>query len=299
MKIMFFGLGSIGRRHARLLQSDFPDFELFAARTTKKKGLDGVIDVRGDHWAAIEKIAPDVAFICNPTDKHIDTAQKCADLGMALFLEKPIDVTSGPKLTKLLQTVRENRLQTYVAYPLRHHPVLQQWKGKLIGGGRKAAIMHYTNIARWGKDYSRLASTGGGAILELSHEIDLAQWLFGKIVDISGTKSHSKDFEKFTTAETSAKITTTHADGMQVDIVLDIGSLKPMRHIFFKSSMKTIDADYECDDDVYLSQLQYFFDKLKKQSFMMNNLHEASELFYQIIDFRKEGRNGKAEKGYQ
>ena len=87
MKVVIFGLGSIGKKHAELLRSKFP-VEVYAYRTTKKDGVRGVKNLRS--WKKVKEVAADAAIICNPTDKHIETAMKCAKLGMHLFIEKPL-----------------------------------------------------------------------------------------------------------------------------------------------------------------------------------------------------------------
>src|SRR5437660_1398185 len=104
MKIIFFGLGSIGQRHAKILLKNY-QHDLFAFRSGKSKKNDlGIKELRS--WGDVEKVKPDVAFITNPTSLHIKTAIKLASLNCKLFIEKPIDsqVDELEKLIKLVKT---------------------------------------------------------------------------------------------------------------------------------------------------------------------------------------------------
>src|SRR5437868_582658 len=126
MKILFFGLGSIGSRHIRILQKKY-SHQLFAFRS-KKTSIKNELRVKEIYsWEEVEKINPDIAFITNPTALHLDTAALCAELGIKLFIEKPIR-SSSKGLNKLQKIVREKNLVTYVAYNLRFHPVLNELK---------------------------------------------------------------------------------------------------------------------------------------------------------------------------
>ena len=85
MKIILFGLGSIGSRYARLLKENF-NHELYAyrhKRNSKKNnlGIKEIFDLK-----EIDKIKPDAAFITNPTYKHIEFATLCAKNGIDIFI---------------------------------------------------------------------------------------------------------------------------------------------------------------------------------------------------------------------
>ena len=49
----------------------------------------GIPEISG--WDEISAQRFDVALIANPTNMHIDTAIRCAERGLHLFIEKPID----------------------------------------------------------------------------------------------------------------------------------------------------------------------------------------------------------------
>ena len=92
----------------------------------------GIREISG--WDEISAQRLDVALIANPTNMHIDTAIRCAERGLHLFIEKPIDCRLD-SLDHLLRIVAERRLTAYVAYPMRFHPVVRSGRVDWLGAG--------------------------------------------------------------------------------------------------------------------------------------------------------------------
>ena len=127
MKVIIFGLCSIGRRCAKLLQRN-KQLELYAFRTKKGDCSGEQLPIKEAYsWQEVDCIKPEAAFITNPTSLHIDTAINCASRGMDLFIEKPLGNTRE-RVDQLLKLVKDNSLTTYVAYGLRFHPVIEKLK---------------------------------------------------------------------------------------------------------------------------------------------------------------------------
>ena len=99
-RIVIFGLGSIGRKYASILQND-KDIDLYAYR---ENGKDTICNIKNIFSLdELCDIKPNIALITNPTAMHIETAIKCAENKMHLFIEKPLDMSSeeGKKLTAI------------------------------------------------------------------------------------------------------------------------------------------------------------------------------------------------------
>jgi len=78
LKVLFFGLGSIGQRYHRLLRDNF-DLDIFALRSQKADYNRNGYFLKPLHhnlysWDEVDRVKPDVAIITNPTYLHIDTA---------------------------------------------------------------------------------------------------------------------------------------------------------------------------------------------------------------------------------
>jgi predicted dehydrogenase len=90
---LFWDLGSIGRRHAKLLKELYPEVEIIAIRSRRSlnRGLGeitGIINVFSEEEAF--KNEPDIVFITNPTSMHVDSAIKAVEKDCHLFIEKPL-----------------------------------------------------------------------------------------------------------------------------------------------------------------------------------------------------------------
>ena len=78
--------------------------------------------------------------------------------------------------------------EVYVGYNLRFHPLIN--KIRALCRGRKLWTIHvfcgsYLPDWRPGRDYretsSAMRDSGGGVLLDLSHELDYIQWLAGRL----------------------------------------------------------------------------------------------------------------------
>ena len=307
MKIIFFGLGSIGQRHAKILLDNY-DHELFAFRTKKGRYKQELPIKEIYSWDDVEKLKPDIAFITNPTSSHIETALNCAKNGYRLFIEKPID-SKKEGLDELLKIVRDKQLPSYVAYNLRFHPVINKLKGYI----NQYYFLHMRVLCTsflpdWRpeqdhkKSYSSNLKLGGGVLLDLSHEIDYVDYLLDGINKIEGNYGRKSDIT--IDSDDYADILAESPKGMS-NIHINFLSHVTMRKIYvdFKGLSIVCDVnkgivqeykhnkiinmfEYETDTNTtYINQLKYFFDHIDDCN-MMNNLNDAANLFNKVIDFK-------------
>ena len=316
MKVVFFGLGSVGQRHLRLLQAE--PFKNLGLSFFRYRGLHRstpqtfsssheVNPEEINNWESLDRIKPDIAFICSPTAFHIETALECAKRGMHLFIEKPIGHSMN-RLSELLDTLNKKNCTSYLAYPFRFHPGVQALKSALLTvkrGHVRAVVSSYLPAWRPSVDYKNNYSShhdlGGGVILDLSHEFDLLRFVFGQISDLSGAASrifdYTVDSEDFANA-------IFRAGPFFVNLHLNFGSIHPQRTIevdlensYLKLDLITnqlitktltgqkIETLGISRDGLFIEQLKYFFTNLSNPR-LMNNLHEASELFEQILNYK-------------
>lgn len=273
MNIVIFGSGSMGTRYRRLISDYFPEHHWFNYVRIPDEPIGAQIRKRILRW-----IAPkDVAFICNPTNHHIETAIACAEAGMHLFIEKPLDCDLS-RLGQLKQTVAANHLTAYVAYPFRHDLTLNRTK-EITDDATSAEAVCYTDARKWMKPYSRSMSTGGGALPELSHEIDYMQYLFGEIVDITGNVGTDN---LITDAEEWADLTLIHEGSRVTKVHLDLTSEKELRYLRIGRRRWNLSVT----DEMYIRQLRYFFNNIGNPE-IMNGLDEAGALIEKILAFRE------------
>ena len=187
--ILVVGGGSIGQRHIKNLMS---------------QGVAvGVVERDQDRWMklfteissemAVTRYIDDAlnrflhydgAIIAVPTHLHAECALPLLKLGIPVLIEKPLAHTVAA--AKLL---RPYASQIRVGYSMRFHPAIQAIKEHLPEIGRiiyaHAEVGQY--LPQWHptedyrKWYMSKKEQGGGAILDLSHELDYLQWLVGSV----------------------------------------------------------------------------------------------------------------------
>lgn len=202
------GQGSIGRRHLRNLRTLVPDAEIAVWRQHTLVEPDAVPPAGADRFVrsldeALE-FHPDAVLIAGPAPAHVPTGLAFARAGVHLFMEKPLS-TSLDGIDELLATCSRNRVTLLVAYCMRFLHPLQTMRRMIHGGavGRPLSALveagQYLPDWRHPADYrtgvTAQAHLGGGALLELSHEIDYARWLLGEVEEVTACVDRLSDLE--------------------------------------------------------------------------------------------------------
>jgi predicted dehydrogenase len=185
LKSLVIGYGSIGARHARLLGE-------LGCRTA-------VVSVReidfqltySDLAKAVADEQPDYVVIANATNQHHDTLEKLVHLGFCgtVLVEKPV-------FNHPLQVPPHSFQNVFVAYNLRFHPIILRLKS-LLEGEEIISVQAYVGqyLPDWRpttdyrSSYSASAEQGGGALRDLSHELDYLSWILGgwqRVIAIGG-----------------------------------------------------------------------------------------------------------------
>lgn len=186
MKALVIGYGSIGSRHARILS----ELGCRVAVVTAREDADAPLrfaSVSG----AVSEFAPDYAVIATETARHGEGIAQLARSGFrgTLLVEKPLCPLPCALPPSAFQGV-------YVAYNLRFHPLVQRLRELLASEeilSVQAYVGQYLPLWRPGRDYREVYSAdkgaGGGVLRDLSHELDLLNWLLGgwqRLVAVGG-----------------------------------------------------------------------------------------------------------------
>jgi len=233
MRALIVGLGSIGRRHLATLRQIEPAAHITIWHQHSKSRdateaqplVDRVVYTSED---ALDT-QPDVALITNPASLHIETALPLAKKGVHLFIEKPLSDTLD-RVDELLDLCRKNALVLMVGYNFRFYKPLLVIRQALIEGriGRPIALRaeagQYLPEWRPGKDYRQTVSAkrelGGGAVLELSHELDYVRWLLGEVKTVSAQVRHLSDLKL--DVEDTSEIILQSSSGVICSVHLDM-----------------------------------------------------------------------------
>ncbi len=184
VKVAVVGAGSIGQRHQRLLQ-ELGHEVVVVSKSSKSAKYRSLTD-------ALTQENFEYVVLASPTSQHF------ADLGVlieknfvgSVLVEKPIFDRS--------EKLKPNRFKLLaVGYNLRFHPAIIWLQETLPQLGAISSVNFYVGqyLPTWrpDSDYRTSSSaktdSGGGVLRDLSHELDLVQYIFGdwkKITAIGG-----------------------------------------------------------------------------------------------------------------
>ncbi len=238
MRALIVGLGAIGRRHLANLAEVEPT-AVVTVWHQHSGPYDHPLPSRFSEVFSLEDALasrPQIALLTGPASVHVDTALDLAAHGVHLLVEKPLS-HNVDGVEPLLERCRLGNLTLLVGYNYRFYEPMQVMRRALIEGriGRilsvRAEVGQYLPDWRPGADYRRSGSAqralGGGALLELSHEIDYVRWLGGEIAEVSATVGQLSDLEL--DVEDTAEITLRFATGAIGSIHLDMVQRWPSR----------------------------------------------------------------------
>lgn len=193
MNILICGLGSIGRRHFKVLKS-LGDHHITALRSGRSFSE---TDIKPD--AEIYSIddlnehKTDAALITNPTSLHISTAIEIGKRGIPMFIEKPLGKNLD-EAQELSDIVNKNKLQVSIGYNMLFHPGLIELRKQIaeekIGKVISAKAQFGTYMPGWHpnedykKSYAADPDLGGGVVLTSIHEQNYLTEFFGKVTNL-------------------------------------------------------------------------------------------------------------------
>ncbi|MDP2295557.1 MAG: Gfo/Idh/MocA family oxidoreductase [Pseudolabrys sp.] len=247
------GSGSIGQRHLANLRRLAPQSRIVVLRRHTDGELAGAdLVVHSIEQALAER--PYAAIVANPAPMHVPVALELAGHGCHLLVEKPLsDGLAG--VDALLRTCTERRVVLAVGYNLRFLPSLQRLAALLAEGAigkilhLRAEVGQYLPDWRPKADYRQSVTAqralGGGALLELSHEIDLALWLAGPATAASARIDRIGDLAIDT--DDCVDLALDFASGARGSVHMDLLQRMPRRKILVAGSTGSLEWDYFAD----------------------------------------------------
>jgi predicted dehydrogenase len=249
-KVAVIGLGNIAVRHRRNLRQLFPDVILYAmssrGRTPIEDVSDGNIVVTSIDELIIAKV--ELVIIASPATFHAEQAVRFIKAGIPTLIEKPVtaDVKDAALLNRAIHAIRT---PVAVSYCLRYLP--SAMKVKMLLEEEYVGKLHnvFINVGQYlpdwrpNKDYRESVSVskklGGGALLELSHELDYAQWLLGNCVVEHAILRSSEELGL--EVEDIADVILRSDEGVVVNIHLDFVQRSVQRHCSLIGSKGRLD----------------------------------------------------------
>ena len=229
VRVLVCGAGSIGQRHINNLKSLGMRVHVWRNRLELANDL---VDKMGIKiFLSLDDALDhaDAVIIATSTNTHLEIALKAAKMGKSIFIEKPIS-HSIAGIGKLNELVRLKNLIVEIGCQLRAHQnlqklykiTLQEQFGPLYT--YRAVVGQRLDTWRPGTDYRKSysadAKRGGGALLDLIHEIDLVHWLAGPVDSVTAHLAHLSNQE--INAEDLVNLILVHSNGAIGHVQMDM-----------------------------------------------------------------------------
>ena len=265
---------------------------------------------------------PKIAFISNETSKHISVGIKLAKNGIDIFIEKPLS-NSLNDIKEFEKIIINKKLISMVGCNFRFFPPFKEIKKlvdkKIMGQIYSIQLENNSYLPDWHpyenyeKGYAANKNLGGGVTLTQIHELDYLCWIFGLPIEvttimdkISTLKIDVDDISESIIKFANSSIAKIHLDFIQRPFYKSckiIGSKGIISWNSDENKIKLFDSkkqkwnehkilnNYKLSskkiNQMYVDELLYFLNCVKKRNQPMNNLSEARTILNVALSMKK------------
>lgn len=201
LRVGVVGLGKMGVAHTAVLAM-IPDVELVglsdhhAPLGRSVRGLGHKAPFFNDPGKMIDKVRPDVVFVCTQPNAHLPIATLALEAGAAVFVEKPLAHTLADAEALAAAAARHQK-PVACGYNLAFVPIFAAARHAVSAGAlgtlrqaRSSMYLSQTFGPRKGWMYDPARSGGGVVVNVSSHLLFLLDWMLGTPVETRATWSH-------------------------------------------------------------------------------------------------------------
>lgn len=173
MKVLVIGAGSIGKRHHGNLLALGVDSTLLPYSQFAEGRLASNSNRLGQ-W--------DGAVVATATHIRLEIIRRFSVAGVPLYIEKPLSFRTG-EVREITDAAGEIASRSMVGFMMRYHPAIRFLGDRDLADVYSFAFEIGHDVRLWrrnwrfAKSYAARAD-GGGALLDLCHELDMALFLF-------------------------------------------------------------------------------------------------------------------------
>lgn len=232
MRVLVIGSGSIGRRHHDNLRALGALPTLLSWREAGPTGALAAMD------------HADAVVIATATDIRLPLITAAATRGLPIYIEKPL--AFRPEEVEAIATVAGPVAQrSMLGYMMRYHPAV-----RALAGMDRSDIFQFSltighDVTQWranwrfSESYAARAD-GGGVLLDLCHELDLAACLFP---GLAVTRVESLGHPAYPGVDVASRISLRH-EGVVGDVVMDYLTPKLHRRAVLRGTKMMQDFDF-------------------------------------------------------
>ena len=216
MRVLVIGSGSIGRRHHDNLRALGASAKLVSWR---EAGLAGAL-------AAID--GAEAVVVATATDIRLPLIAAAAARGLPMYIEKPL-AFRPEEVEAIAKVAAPVAARSMLGYMLRYHPAVRALAAADLSDVFQFALTIGHDVTQWranwrfSESYAARAE-GGGVLLDLCHELDLAACLFP---GLKVTRVESLGHPAFPGVDFASRISLAD-EGLAGDVSMDY--LTPLLH---------------------------------------------------------------------
>jgi len=310
LKVIFFGLGSIGQRHLQNISKLFSNLEIYSFKKNYNNFLikDGKKNIKVDilkkykikkisSLSELNSINFDFGFICNPSSLHVKFALILAKLGVNLFIEKPLS-NSLKDVIKLKNIIKKKKIKCMLGFNLRYNQCYNFIKKKLnnktfFGKIYKVDLFNgeylpdYHPYENYRNSYASKKKLGGGVLLTQIHELDLILSLFGKPKKIYSYCNKISNLE--IDVEDNIDALMIMKDKIILNLHLDYITKPPIRYLNIYGYKKNLLWDYYKNEITIINRNNFIKKKIRFNDFDRNKMFEDE--LKDFINLKKNNQN--------
>lgn len=216
MRVLVIGSGSIGRRHHGNLQALGASSRLVSWR---EAGLGGALAAMTDAEAVV---------VATATDIRLPVIEAAAARGLPVYVEKPLAFRPA-EVEAIAEVAAPVAERSMLGYMLRYHPAVRALAAADLSDVFQFALNIGHDVTQWRQNWRFSESyaargAGGGVLLDLCHELDLAACLFP---GLEVTRVESLGHPAFPGVDFASRISL-QRQGVAGDVAMDY--LTPLLH---------------------------------------------------------------------
>jgi predicted dehydrogenase len=170
MRVLVIGSGSIGRRHHDNLATLGARPRLLSWR---EAGLSGALTAMDE---------ADAVVVATATDIRLPLIAEAAARNLPLYIEKPLAFRPD-EVGEIARVTAPVATRSMLGYMMRYHPAFRALAAQDLAGTFQFSLSIGHDVTQWranwrfSESYAARAN-GGGVLLDLCHELDMAACLF-------------------------------------------------------------------------------------------------------------------------
>ena len=249
-KVLVVGYGNSGKRFYNILKEINQNFKVKVLLKSLPKNKNRRKFLYTNKEAII--FNPNLVIISSPISTHVDYCIFFAKNKINILVEKPLS-NDLKKINILKKIVDKNKIFFHVAYNLQYLDILKKFK-YIINKKNYLNNSFYLNccvghnIDYWNKTnkskkYSLSNRYGGGALLELSHELEYIVSIFGKIKNLN-SKIYKLKFKQYSAEDTFFGTFSFKDSKLKCKLSIDLIREDYTRYMELISSFGTLKLDF-------------------------------------------------------